>query len=93
MPVDLLLVLVVILAVVLMWRGPKTLPKLGEALGRGVREARTEAVKAQEEIEARTTGEPEPVPPANVAATPGPSPASPGAVAGDVPTADPNRPA
>ena len=35
-----------------MWRGPKTLPKLGEALGRGVREARTEAAKAQDEIQA-----------------------------------------
>jgi Sec-independent protein translocase protein TatA len=39
---DALLVLLVILAVVLVWRGPKTLPKLGQALGRGVREARRE---------------------------------------------------
>jgi Sec-independent protein translocase protein TatA len=39
---DALLVLVVILAVVLVWRGPKTLPKLGQALGRGVKEARRE---------------------------------------------------
>ena len=58
MPVDLLVVLIVVLVVVLMWRGPKTLPKLGEALGRGVREAKTEATKAQEEIQARATGEP-----------------------------------
>lgn len=50
---DLLLILIVILVLVVMWRGPKTLPKLGEALGRGVREARTEAVKAQDEIQAR----------------------------------------
>ena len=28
-----------------LWRGPKTLPKLGEALGRGVREARREVAK------------------------------------------------
>jgi Sec-independent protein translocase protein TatA len=35
-------VLVVILVLVLLWRGPKTLPRLGEALGRGVREARRE---------------------------------------------------
>ena len=55
---DLVLVLIVILALVLMWRGPKTLPKLGEALGRGVREAKTEATKAQAEIQARTSGEP-----------------------------------
>jgi Sec-independent protein translocase protein TatA len=55
---DLVLVLIVILALVLMWRGPKTLPKLGEALGRGVREAKTEATKAQAEIQARASGEP-----------------------------------
>jgi Sec-independent protein translocase protein TatA len=50
---DLLLILIVILVLVVMWRGPKTLPKLGEALGRGVREARTEAAKAQDEIQVR----------------------------------------
>ena len=43
---DLLLVLVVILVLVVLWRGPKTLPRLGEALGRGVREARREASEA-----------------------------------------------
>jgi Sec-independent protein translocase protein TatA len=58
MPVDLLLVLLVILVLVVMWRGPKTLPKLGEALGRGVREAKNEAAKAQEEIQTRM-GEPD----------------------------------
>jgi Sec-independent protein translocase protein TatA len=56
---DLLLILIVILVLVVMWRGPKTLPKLGEALGRGVREARTEAVKAQDEIQARMSDKPE----------------------------------
>ena len=55
---DLLLILIVILVLVVMWRGPKTLPKLGEALGRGVREARTEAAKAQDEIQARMSDEP-----------------------------------
>ena len=53
MPVDLLFILIIILVLVLMWRGPKNLPKLGEALGRGVKEARTEATKAQAEIQAR----------------------------------------
>jgi Sec-independent protein translocase protein TatA len=43
---DLLVILIVILVLVVMWRGPKTLPKLGEALGRGVREARREASEA-----------------------------------------------
>ena len=52
---DVLIILIVILVVVVMWRGPKTLPKLGEALGRGVREAKTEAAKAQAEIQARTS--------------------------------------
>jgi Sec-independent protein translocase protein TatA len=40
---DLVIVLLVVLFLVLLWRGPKTLPRLGEALGRGVREARTQA--------------------------------------------------
>lgn len=52
---DIGLVLLVILVLVLLWRGPKTLPKLGQALGRGVREAREEASKAQAEIQSRTT--------------------------------------
>lgn len=60
MPTDLLLILLVILVLVVMWRGPKTLPKLGEALGRGVREARTEASKAQDEIQQRMGGADEP---------------------------------
>jgi Sec-independent protein translocase protein TatA len=42
---DTVVVLIVILILVLIWRGPKTLPKLGEALGRGVREARKEVAK------------------------------------------------
>jgi Sec-independent protein translocase protein TatA len=50
---DLLIPLLIALVLVLMWRGPKTLPKLGEALGRGVREAKSEAAKAQDEIKAR----------------------------------------
>lgn len=39
---DLILVLIVVLVVVLIWRGPKTLPSLGKAFGQGVREARKE---------------------------------------------------
>lgn len=60
---DLLLLLIVILVLAVVWRGPKTLPKLGEALGRGVREARTEATKAQDEIQARVGGADEPAEP------------------------------
>jgi Sec-independent protein translocase protein TatA len=46
-----------------MWRGPKTLPKWGSALGRGFREAKTEATKAQGEIQARASGTNEPTDP------------------------------
>jgi Sec-independent protein translocase protein TatA len=53
MPVDLIVVLIVILGIVLIWRGPKTLPKWGEAVGQAVRGARTEATKAQGEIQKR----------------------------------------
>jgi Sec-independent protein translocase protein TatA len=47
---ELLLVLIVILVLALLWRGPKTLPQLGEALGRGIREARREAADATKEL-------------------------------------------
>ena len=57
---DIWIVLVVILILVLVWRGPKTLPQLGRAFGRGVREAREEAAKAQTEIQSRTTSDPDP---------------------------------
>jgi Sec-independent protein translocase protein TatA len=57
---DLLIVLIVILVLAVMWRGPKTLPKIGEALGRGVREAKSEATKAQGEIQARASGTTDP---------------------------------
>ena len=42
---DVLVALIIVLGVVLVWRGPKTLPKIGEALGRGVKNARAEAAK------------------------------------------------
>ena len=57
---DLLLILIVILILVVLWRGPKTLPQIGNALGRGVREAKEEAGKAQAEIQRRADGEPIP---------------------------------
>ncbi len=60
---DLLLILLVILVLAILWRGPKTLPRIGEALGRGVREARSEAAKAQDEIQTRMGGTDEPAKP------------------------------
>ena len=37
---DTFAVLVVILIVAIIWRGPRTLPQIGALLGRGVKEAR-----------------------------------------------------
>ena len=51
---DLLLVLIVILVLVVIWRGPKTIPEIGRMFGRGVREARIEASKL------RSTDDPPP---------------------------------
>lgn len=69
---DMLIILLVILVLVVLWRGPKTLPKLGEALGRGVREAKTEATKAQAEIQARASDD---TPPSDTSGTSGDRPA------------------
>ena len=41
-PDRILAILLIILIVVLVWRGPKTLPLLGRAFGLGVKEARKE---------------------------------------------------
>ncbi len=38
--VDILLILIVILFIVLIWRGPSMLPQLGEALGKAVKGVR-----------------------------------------------------
>jgi len=47
---DLLVVLIIALVLVIVWRGPKTLPKIGQALGRGVREALVEASKKLDDV-------------------------------------------
>jgi Sec-independent protein translocase protein TatA len=39
---DILVVLIIVLVLVIVWRGPKTLPLLGRAFGQGVKEARKE---------------------------------------------------
>ncbi len=56
---DTVVVLLVVLAIVLVWRGPKTLPKWGEALGRGVRAARKEADHLRRDDD-RADGAPKP---------------------------------
>ncbi len=47
---DLVVVLIAVLAVVLIWRGPKILPKWGETLGRGVKATRKEVEDLQGEM-------------------------------------------
>ena len=53
---DLLLVLIVILILVVIWRGPKTIPEIGKMFGRGVREARIEAGKLRSSDDKPTDG-------------------------------------
>jgi Sec-independent protein translocase protein TatA len=57
---DLFAVLIVILIVAIIWRGPKTLPQIGSLLGRGVREARNEADKLRSGSPSDTDGAPKP---------------------------------
>ncbi len=40
---DTLVVLLIILVLVVIWRGPKTIPQISSMLGRGVKAARDEA--------------------------------------------------
>jgi Sec-independent protein translocase protein TatA len=58
---DILVLLIIALVVVLFVRGPKMLPKLGEALGRGIKDTREELDRKSAEDD--TTSVP-PVPPA-----------------------------
>lgn len=51
--IDLVIILVVILGIVLVWRGPKILPKWGEALGRGVKATRKEVADLQDDVARR----------------------------------------
>jgi Sec-independent protein translocase protein TatA len=59
---DIAIVLVVILILVLIWRGPKTLPQLGRAFGQGVREARQEIDEIKGESPTEDPKEPPPSP-------------------------------
>jgi Sec-independent protein translocase protein TatA len=53
---DLAIVLIVVLVIVLIWRGPKTLPLLGRAFGQGVKEARKEIEGVKDDSAATETG-------------------------------------
>ena len=56
--VDVLIVLIVILAIVLVWRGPKILPKWGETLGRGVKATRKEVTDLQDDVRGKDDSPP-----------------------------------
>jgi TatA/E family protein of Tat protein translocase len=58
-----MVVLVIILVVAVIWRGPKTLPQIGNMLGRGVKEARKEMSDFQKERDGSSDQAP-PTPPA-----------------------------
>jgi Sec-independent protein translocase protein TatA len=44
---DVVIVLVLVLIIAVVWRGPKTIPEIGRMFGRGVREAREELNKSR----------------------------------------------
>jgi TatA/E family protein of Tat protein translocase len=56
--IDFIVILVIVLIVVLIWRGPKMLPKWGETLGRGVKATRKEVEDLQDEMSKRDDGAP-----------------------------------
>ncbi len=50
---DLIVVLIIVLVLVIIWRGPKTLPLLGRAFGQGVREARKEMEDIKTDVQGK----------------------------------------
>jgi TatA/E family protein of Tat protein translocase len=50
---DIAIVLIIVLIIVLVWRGPKTLPQLGKAFGQGVKEARKEIETVNSDAESK----------------------------------------
>jgi Sec-independent protein translocase protein TatA len=63
--VDVLIVLIVVLGIVLVWRGPKILPKWGETLGRGVKATRKEVSEIQAEVQDAGRAKDDGTPPAD----------------------------
>ncbi len=51
---DVALVLIIILILVIIWRGPKTMPQIGNMLGRGVKATREEAKAIREDVSPTT---------------------------------------
>ena len=67
---DVLIVLVIVLVIVVIWQGPKNLPKIGSALGRSISDFRKEV--STDDKPAETAA-----PTSAAAATPTPPPATP----------------
>jgi Sec-independent protein translocase protein TatA len=59
---DLLVVLIVVLILVIVWRGPRTIPQIGAMLGRGVRAAREEASQIRSDQGDRSDADKPPTP-------------------------------
>ena len=53
---DVALVLIVVLVLVLLWRGPRMLPRLGESFGQAVRGARRTARERLDDGDTKDTG-------------------------------------
>jgi Sec-independent protein translocase protein TatA len=71
------LILIVVLIIVIIWRGPRTLPLIGRAFGQGVKEARKEISEIKSDVTKKSddaAGGP-PAPPAPSAP---PAPPAPG---------------
>jgi TatA/E family protein of Tat protein translocase len=71
---DVLIVLVIVLVIVLIWQGPKNLPKLGSALGRSIsdfrKEVSTDEKPADQAAPATTTAATTATPPPTTPTTP-----------------------
>ncbi|MEA2536359.1 MAG: hypothetical protein QOF11_593 [Chloroflexota bacterium] len=61
---SLLVILIAILVIVILVRGPKTIPLIGNMLGRGVKEVRKETAEFQKERDATGGNGPTTPPPA-----------------------------
>jgi sec-independent protein translocase protein TatA len=51
-----LVILIIVLVVVVFWRGPSTLPKLGEALGKAVKGVRDNMPDSKDETDSDAPG-------------------------------------
>jgi len=67
---DVLIVLVIVLVIVLIWQGPKNLPKLGSALGRSISDFRKEVSTDEKPADQATPAASTPTPPPTAPTTP-----------------------